>query len=280
MERPGSTVTLGIHRLQEGRFVSREDVLATEEPLEIRLVAGAEAPSQSISITMRTPGNDFELAAGFLCTEGILRAPDAIESIPYCVDGKEEQGYNVVSVALRPWVSFDASRLMRNFYTTSSCGVCGKASLDALRVHVPRQPGGEGLKVAESVLASLPERLRHSQVLFERTGGLHAAWLCRFDGTLLSAREDVGRHNAVDKLVGEQFLARRLPLSDTMLILSGRASFEMVQKAAVAGIPAVITIGAPSSLAVDMARAFDMTLVGFIKHDSFNVYSGMERVHS
>lgn len=280
MERPGSTVPVRVYRVQDGRVVSRADVLATEEPLEIRLElsAGKKAVSQSIAVTMRTPGSDFELAAGFLFTEGIVQEPDAIESITYCVDSKAEQRYNVVKVALRPWVSFDLERLQRNFSMTSSCGVCGKANLEAVRIQVKKPPGGKDLRVCARVIGSLPDAVRENQALFQRTGGLHAAWLCDPEGALLSAREDVGRHNALDKLIGEQFLALRIPLADKVLVLSGRASFEMVQKAAMAGAPVVVAVGAPSSLAVDLARELGMTLVGFTRQESFNVYSGMERV--
>ncbi|MBI4498551.1 MAG: formate dehydrogenase accessory sulfurtransferase FdhD [Chloroflexi bacterium] len=280
MERLGSTVPVTISRVQDGFLTAKADVLATEEPLEIRLElrAGNLAVSRSIAVTMRTPGNDFELAAGFLFTEGIVREPEAIASLTYCVDGKEEQQYNVVKVTLRPWVRVELERLQRNFAITSSCGVCGKAKLEAVRVHLPQPPGGQGLRVSARVIAALPDALREQQALFQRTGGLHAAWLCDPDGALRSAREDVGRHNALDKLLGEQFLARRIPLANKVLVLSGRASFEMVQKAAMAGVPVVVAVGAPSSLAVDLARELGMTLVGFTRKESFNIYSGMERV--
>lgn len=280
MERPGSTVSVGIQRFQDGRLVSKADVVATEEPLEIRLVrAGSLAAPQSIAVTMRTPGNDFELAAGFLFTEGVLQEVDAIESISYCVDTTEEQQYNIVNVALRPWVRLDLHHLHRNFAMNSSCGVCGKASLDAVRVQVKESLRCNDLRVAAGVIASLPEQVREKQALFQRTGGLHATWLCDASGTLHSAREDVGRHNALDKLIGERFLARRLPLADKVAVLSGRASFEMVQKAAMAGIPVVVAVGAPSSLAIDLARELGMTLVGFTRRETFNVYSGAERVY-
>jgi FdhD protein len=229
-------------------------------------------------VTRRCPGADFDRAAGGLFTEGIILSPEAIEAMTYCVEGKEEQAYNVIRVALRPWVMVDTGRLGRNFYTTSSCGVCGKTSLEAVRVQVQHSPGGKGLRIPPDVITALPEALGRRQTLFHQTGGIHAAWLCTPEGSLLSVREDVGRHNALDKLIGEQFLARRIPLSQQVLVLSGRASFEMVQKAAVAGIPVVVAVGAPSSLAVDLARELEMTLVGFTKRASFNIYSGAERI--
>jgi FdhD protein len=280
MERPGNTIPLTMYRFQDGRIVAKSDVAATEEPMEIRLLVGPgpQVLAQSIAVTMRTPGNDFELAAGFLFTEGIIPDASAIQSITYCVDTTEEQRYNIVNVALRPWLGFDHERLHRNFYMTSSCGVCGKANLEAVRVQMRQPVGGADLRVAASVIASLPDALRDKQAIFRRTGGLHAAWLCEADGTLVSTKEDVGRHNALDKLIGERFLTRRLPLSDKVLVLSGRTSFEMIQKAAMAGVPVVVAVGAPSSLAVDLAREAGMTLIGFTRQESFNVYSGIERV--
>lgn len=280
MNRPGSTVSVTTYRFQDGKFTARPDLVATEEPMEIRLVVGPApaAITQSVAVTMRTPGNDFELAAGFLFSEGLLHEPDAIQSITYCVDTTEEQRYNIVNVTLRPWLRFDTGRLQRNFFMNSSCGVCGKASLETVHVHMKGPIGSAGLRVSARVLAALPDALRDQQALFRRTGGIHAAWLCEPDGRLITMREDVGRHNALDKLIGERFLARRLPLADKVLVLSGRASFEMVQKSAIAGIPVVVAVGAPSSLAVNLARDVGMTLVGFTRAESFNVYSGQERV--
>ncbi len=251
----------------------RSDTLATEEPMEIR----AGGPGQEVApvaVTMRTPGGDFELAAGFLITEGLV-APHEVDRVAYCEDvGPEEQRFNVVTVRLtRP---FDAGALRRNFYATSSCGVCGKASIDDVDVHCA--PVADGPIVEGAVLASLPEAMRGGQRVFDRTGGLHAAGLFDASGSLLSLREDVGRHNAVDKIVGEQALAGALPLSNRLLQVSGRVGFEIVQKAAVAGIPLIAAVGAPSSLAVEAADRLGMTVVGFLRGDRYNVYSHPERV--
>ena len=281
--RAGSTRQDRIARFRDGVWSHAADTVATEEPLEIRqeVVAGGVRASQSLSITMRTPGHDFDLAAGFLFTEGILRSKDDLDEITYCLDSKDgddDQTYNVVTVTLRPWVHIDTSRLSRNFYTTSSCGVCGKTSLEAVRGQTPQPPNGDGLRLPPELLCALPERLAQGQTLFHTTGGIHAAWLCDAAGAVLAYREDVGRHNATDKLIGAEFLAGRTPLTDRMLVLSGRASFELLQKAAVAGIPCVVAVGAPSTLAVDLAREMGMTLAGFTKASGFNVYSGAKRI--
>jgi FdhD protein len=249
------------------------DALATEEPMEIRVDAPG-MPQRQVAVTMRTPGNDFELAAGFLHTEGIVAGTGDVTTVRYCSVPREEQQYNVVTVDLtRP---YDADLLQRNFYTTSSCGVCGKASLDSISVRCA--PVAEGPEVAEAVVVALPDRLRAAQRVFDRTGGLHAAGLFDPAGELLELREDVGRHNAVDKLVGRALLAGELPLSDRVLMVSGRLSFEIVQKAAVAGIPVVCAVSAPSSLAVDAGRRFGMTLVGFLRGSRFNIYTHAERI--
>lgn len=251
----------------------RADALATEEPLEIR-AEGPGQDAQRVAVTMRTPGGDFELATGFLFTEGLVTPAD-VRRVAYCDDlDDEEQRYNVVTVTLaRP---FDAERLSRNFYATSSCGVCGKASLDDIAVRCDVVPAG--FTVDAGVLVSLPERLREAQRVFDRTGGLHAAGLFDAAGTILSVREDVGRHNAVDKVIGEQLLAGRVPLGDRVLQVSGRASFEIVQKAAVAGIPVVSAVSAPSSLAVDAGRRLGVTVVGFVRDGGCNVYTHPGRV--
>jgi FdhD protein len=274
-----SHVSHGVRRLREGFWSDAGDVLAAEEPLEIRLIwkEGRRVQRRSIAVTMRTPGNDFELAAGFLYGEGILSSREDVADLSYCMDEKEAQAFNIVTVTLRPGLRFDASRLERNFYTTSSCGVCGKAALDALEVqgcHVLP----DGLKAAADVICGLPAKLRDAQAVFERTGGLHAAGLFDSEGTLLALQEDVGRHNAVDKLIGERFLADEMPLSNRILMLSGRASFELLQKALVARIPIVAAVGAPSSLAVQLAEEFNITLCGFVRADSLNLYSGLRRV--
>jgi FdhD protein len=282
-DRPSGVRKERVLRFREGAWSAAPDVVATEEPLEIRLelAAGQVRAAQSLSVTMRTPGNDFELAAGFLFTEGVVRSKDDIDEITYCLDSKDgdgDQTYNVVTVTLRPWVQVDTARLTRNFYTTSSCGVCGKASLEAVRVQAPQPPDGAQLSVPPETLSALPGRLSEGQTLFRATGGIHAAWLCDDTGAPLAFREDVGRHNATDKLVGAEFLAGRTPLSNRLLVLSGRASFELLQKAAVAGIPFVAAVGAPSTLAVDLAREMGMTLVGFTRASGFNVYAGPQRI--
>jgi FdhD protein len=232
---------------------------------------------RSVSVTMRTPGHDFDLAAGFLFCEGILPGREGLAEITYCVT-ESPQEYNVVSVRLKEAARFDPSRLSRNFYMTSSCGVCGKASLEAVGVHgVEPVPDGS-LSVDPNLLGRLPDRLLEGQPGFRRTGGLHAAGLFDGEGNLLAIREDVGRHNALDKLVGDALLQDRIPLADRILVVSGRASFELMQKAAVARIPMMVAVGAPSSLAVEVAREYNLTLVGFARGESFNVYSAEGRI--
>jgi FdhD protein len=269
------------------------DSLAIEEPLEIQLTYGPSNARQtrSISVTMRTPGNDFDLAAGFLMTEGVIRDANDVEQIAYAGDsfGEGTQSpqamdvlklgskRNTVRVDLAADVAVNLGSLQRNFYTTSSCGICGKASLLALRTVCPPR-AANNFKVEAHLLYRLPERLRASQGVFDRTGGLHGAGLFDSAGNLLSLREDVGRHNAVDKLIGSEFLADRTPLRDRLLLLSGRASFELLQKALMGGLPMVAAVGAPSSLAVQVAREFDISLVGFLREDHFNIYHGSERI--
>jgi FdhD protein len=268
-----NTTPAKVVAFNDGVRSERTDTLAAEEPLEIR-AGGPGQEAGAVAVTMRTPGGDFELAAGFLFTEGLIDARD-VRRVAYCDDVEdEEQRYNVVTVSLtRP---FDTSLLRRNFYATSSCGVCGKAALDDIEVRC--EPVAQGLRVPLDVVLGLPGRLRSAQSVFERTGGLHAAGLFTPEGEPVGVREDVGRHNAVDKVIGEQLLAGRLPASDRILQVSGRLSFEIVQKAAVAGIPLVSAVSAPSSLAVDAARRFGMTLVGFVRDGRCNVYTGAERV--
>jgi FdhD protein len=285
------------------RFVGEEprtvaDVIAVEEPLEIQLAYGPSDARRvkSISVTMRTPGHDFELAAGFLMTEGVVADSSDIGDISYTsgrsdvVDPPSQPNHsteglvlpyqperNIVRVDLEPDVSVSLSNLERNFYTTSSCGIRGKASLLALRTVCPPR-SANCFRVTTSVLYSLPEKLRATQNVFEKTGGLHAAGIFDAEGELYATREDVGRHNAVDKLLGGEFLADRMPLRDRLLLLSGRASFELLQKALMGGISMVVAVGAPSSLAVQVAKEFDITLVGFLRGDRFNVYHGAERI--
>jgi FdhD protein len=275
---------------------SREvlDSVAIEEPLEIQLNYGPSKSRQarSISITMRTPGDDLDLAAGFLMTEGVIQDANDIEQIahaghllnestlsPQTMDAlKLGSKQNIVRVDLATHVAVGLATLQRNFYTTSSCGICGKASLLALRTVCPPRAMNK-FRVDAQVLYRLPERLRASQGVFDRTGGLHAAGLFDSAGTLLALREDVGRHNAVDKLVGAEFMADRTPLRDRLLLLSGRASFELLQKSLMGGISMVVAVGAPSSLAVQVAKEFDITLVGFLRQDHFNIYHGSERIY-
>jgi FdhD protein len=275
-----STATARVRRFREGRAEEQDDALAVEEPLEIRVVETREGGehAHSLAVTMRTPGDDFALAAGFLFTEGLVRRPDEFWRIEYCVEPARVQEFNVVSVVLKESVPLDLSRTLRSFYTTSSCGVCGKSTLDAVRVRNPPTLPRDRPRIAAKVIESWPDALRRNQSVFERTGGLHAAALFREDGTQVSLKEDVGRHNAVDKIVGEQFLEGNVPLVEHALLVSGRASFEILQKALAAGIPFVAAVGAPSSLAVDTATEFGMTLIGFLRGGSFNVYAGGQRV--
>ncbi len=275
--RRGSKAKVRVRVVEEGRARVRPDALATEEPMEIRLISGDAR--QTVAVTMRTPGADFELAAGFLYGEGIVSSPEDISRISYCVDADidAEQQYNIVNVELRGGRSYDLKPLERHFYTTSACGVCGKASLEQLELRgCPVIPPGP--EVAPEIIYALPEKLREAQGLFDATGGLHAAALFDKEGELVALREDVGRHNATDKLVGWALLEGRLPLSEHIVMVSGRSSFEILQKCLTAGVPVVCAISAPSSLAVDVARQFDMTLVGFLRGNRFNVYSGHERV--
>jgi len=250
------------------------DSLAAEEPLELRV------DGSPLSVTMRTPGHDVELAHGFLLTEGVLGAAADVSSARYC-DSVDEHGrhtYNVLDVALAPGVQPPDTSLERNFYTTSSCGVCGKASLDAVRLKTRFSPAADPVTVTPALLSELPDTLRAAQRLFDSTGGLHAAGLFTADGELLVAREDVGRHNAVDKLLGWALLDGRIPAAGTVLMVSGRASFELVQKAVMAGVPVLAAVSAPSSLAVELAVDAGLTLVGFLRGETMNVYAGTQRI--
>jgi FdhD protein len=272
---------IDIRKSRQGRRLSEADRVAVEEPLEIRL--GYSTPDgralKSLSITMRTPGDDSALAAGFLYTESIVRSAGDIASIDVCGPPAPDSGnHNVVRVELGRDVAVDLARLQRHFYTTSSCGVCGKTSLDALRVTGLEPFTGGGPRFPDAVVTAMPAQLRAAQKTFDETGGLHAAGAFDTAGRLLEVAEDVGRHNAVDKLVGRLYLDGRLPASSLGLIVSGRASFELMQKALVAGIPLLAAVSAPSSLAVGLAREFGMTLVGFLRGDTFNIYAGEERL--
>ena len=257
----------------------RSDLVATEEPLEMRVSVeeGGRRVRHPVAVTMRTPGHDFPLAAGFFFTEGIVPSHEAIASIAYCEEVAATAERNVLDVSLRPGVRFDPARFSRNVYTTSSCGVCGKTSIDLVRTVCPALPVGRE-RIAPEVLTALPATLRRAQPVFSRTGGLHASGLFDPGGRLLLQHEDVGRHNALDKLVGTLLLDGALPASDRVLVVSGRASFELVQKALAAGIPVLAAVGAPSSLAIELAREFGLTLVGFLRDGRFNVYSGEERI--
>ena len=275
--RRGSKTKTRVRVVENGQMRVRPDSLATEEPMEIRLLTGTA--KQTVAVTMRTPGADFELAAGFLYGEGIISSRDEIKKISYCVDPDvdAEQQYNIVNVELRGGRDYDLRSLERHFYTTSACGVCGKASLEQLELRgCPIV--GPGPEVSAETIYSLPEKLREAQGLFDATGGLHAAALFGADGDLLALREDVGRHNATDKLIGWALMQGRLPLSENIVMVSGRSSFEILQKCLTAGVPLVCAISAPSSLAVDVARQFGITLVGFLRNERFNVYSAPERV--
>ena len=279
--REGEAVQVRIHRVEEGQVSIAEDTLVVEEPLEIRLGFGPSGSRhlQTVSVTMRTPGADRELAAGFLFTEGIVTARSQISELfssgPRVGPGSTQ---NVVRVELQPYVEVDLNRLQRHFYTTSSCGVCGKTSLEALEVAAGQTALHSPLRVEPAVLSGLPETVRGAQELFGKTGGLHAAALFDPEGRLLGIHEDVGRHNALDKLIGKQLLDDELPLSDRMLMLSGRASFELLQKAFMAGVPVVAAVGAPSSLAVELAEGFGITLIGWLRGTRFTIYSHPERV--
>ena len=274
-----------VKRVQIRRFGADggtcDDVVATEEPLEIRLSymhPDSRRAQKSISITMRTPGNDEELAAGFLLTEGIIGGPAELQAIGPCGPPAANGLINVVRVDLAPGVEVNLARLERHFYTSSSCGVCGKASLEAVAVQGRYDLRGNPLRVSAESLGALPDRLGALQSVFERTGGLHASGLFDAAGQVRVGREDVGRHNALDKLVGQALLKDELPMSDCGVVVSGRASFELMQKAMMAGIPIMAAVGAPSSLAVEFAEEFGMTLVGFLKANRFNVYSRPDRI--
>lgn len=258
---------------RRGVASERVDRTAAEEPMEIR-VQGPGQTAESVAVTMRTPGDDFDLAVGFLATEGLLRSPDEVETVAYCRDGEGTQEFNIVTVTLRR--RWEPGVVQRNLFATSSCGICGKATLDAVEVRCERVAPGPS--VTPAALLSLPERMREAQRVFEETGGLHATALFDAGAELVTLREDVGRHNAFDKVVGRALLAGDLPLSGHVAMVSGRASFEIVQKAAAAGVPVVCAVSAPSSLAVDAGERFGVTVVGFLRSEGFNVYTHPERV--
>lgn len=281
-EKPFAIVQVGTAHGSHA-VTKRDDTVVVEEPMEIRVVfnSGGERSMRSLSITMRTPGNDEELAAGFLFTEGILTDASEIEGFKILGTGEDgEPTGNIVRLDLRPDVKIDFARLQRNFFTTSSCGVCGKASLDSLEVQGLQPLPENSISVTRDVVHQLPAGLRDGQPTFARTGGLHAAALFSVAGEIECVREDVGRHNAVDKLIGRCFLDRQTPLSSYIMMISGRASFEIMQKALVARVAMVVAVGAPSSLAVEMARHYNMALIGFASAERFNIYSGADRVRT
>ncbi|HYN22419.1 MAG TPA: formate dehydrogenase accessory sulfurtransferase FdhD [Thermoanaerobaculia bacterium] len=275
MERPTSKTSARIWRVEGDRVETRPDQLATEEPLEIRLLW--KDGERVVAVTMRTPGADEELAAGFLFAEGVIDRRERVLGFRHPVEpGESEPAFNVIEVELGEGPEPELRSLERHFFSSSACGVCGKAGLAALQLRVSSLPAGP--EVDPEVLRALPDRLRQAQGIFAATGGLHAAALFDTAGRLLAVREDVGRHNALDKLLGWAFLQGRLPLHDHLVMVSGRSSYEILQKCLVAEVPIVCAVSAPSSLAVELASRFGVTLVGFLRGDRFNVYSGLERI--
>lgn len=276
----GASLAVDVSKVRDGQRIRKEDSVAVEEPLEIQLYSQSATGSaaKSISITMRTPGDDVDLALGFLFSEAIITEPDTVISVDHFGSPDAETGYqNTIRVELRPDVDVDLDRLQRHFYTTSSCGVCGKTSIEALRVSGCSMNESD-LVVDRDALIQLPGKLRDEQFVFGKTGGLHAAAAFDAGGNIVITREDVGRHNAVDKVVGALFRANRLPADELGLIVSGRTSFELMQKTLVAGIPLLAAVSAPSSLAIKLAQEFNVTLVGFLRDKNFNIYSGDHRI--
>jgi len=274
-----SVKTIQIKKVNDKEATEQPDLLAVEEPLEIRVGYGEQSNRQQIKIavTMRTPGMDIELAVGFLFTEGIIRSTEDIESVKHCEDvGRDEKG-NVIRVELKSHVQLKLKSLERNFYTTSSCGICGKTSIDSIKTELCYSIDGDQVMNAE-VIKSLTATVNKSQVVFKHTGGIHASALFNLEGDMITLCEDVGRHNALDKLIGKELLNNHLPLSNNALWVSGRASFELVQKAAMAGLGIMVAVGAPSSLAVQLAEETGICLVGFSRNNSFNIYSQHNRI--
>ena len=277
---PEPTAALGAIEFRiDGGTTRKVDYVAVEEPLEVRVVHfdSGRLVTSKVAVTMRTPGDDFELAVGFLHSEGVIRSAGDVTSVSYCTEPNEPQRFNIVNVQLSPNVTFDAESLSRRVFTSSACGVCGTASLEYVQKVCATKPVGD-FAVGRELLCSLLSKLRDAQRFFSRTGGLHASALIDTEGSLLAVREDVGRHNAMDKLVGHLLLEGRLPASNKIVLVSGRASFELVQKAVLAGIPMLVAVGAPSSLAVELAEKYGVTLVGFLRENRFNVYSSPERI--
>jgi FdhD protein len=277
----GSSYAVDISKVSSGRQACLQDNVAVEEPLEIRIAYSTPdgRATRSVSVTMRTPGHDAELATGFLYTESIIHSAADIASVEPCGAPAPDSGnHNVIRVELGADVDVDLGRLQRHFYTTSSCGVCGKTSLDALHAIGAEVQSDNRTSFATTTLITIPDKLRSAQATFDKTGGLHAAAAFDADGDLVAVMEDVGRHNAVDKVIGSLLLQDRLPASELGLMVSGRASFELLQKTLMGGIPLLAAISAPSSLAVQLANEFDITLVGFLRGSDFNIYAGEQRI--
>lgn len=264
----------------DGFREEKEDLLVTEEPLELRLYhdKGTNAQATNLAVTMRTPGHDLELALGFLFTEGIIQRYSDVANIRHCEDKVEKHPENIVKIFLQPEVEYDVEKAQRNFYTTSSCGICGKASIEAIQQQNCKPVQDNDLTFTADFIHSLSKRILKEQTLFEHTGGLHATGLFSETGELLLLREDIGRHNAFDKVIGAQVFQNNVPLSKSVIFLSGRAGFELVQKCAMAGVPVMVAVGAPSSLAVQTAKAFNLTLIGFARNGKFNIYSHPHRI--
>ncbi|PGH41840.1 sulfurtransferase FdhD [Micromonospora sp. WMMA1996] len=274
-----SVLRIDLGAVADGRArIRRQDTLSVEEPLEIRVGPGGPGRRRPLAVTMRTPGDDLDLAIGFLLTEGLIRSAEDVHTAQLCAGAETPNTYNVVDVVLSPGVPEPTTDPARNFYTTSSCGVCGKASIESVRTRSRFAVREDPLAVGAELLAALPDRLRAAQRAFDRTGGLHAAGLFTADGELVVLREDVGRHNAVDKVIGWAVREDLLPLAGHVLLVSGRASFELTQKAWMAGVPLLAAVSAPSTLAVELAEEAGMTLVGFLRGPTMNVYAGAQRV--
>jgi len=277
----GSSLAVDISRVEGKQNLAKSDTIAVEEPLEIQLSSRTAAGSaaRSISITMRTPGDDADLALGFLLTEGIIQSAEQVVAVTRHGEAAADSGLqNIIRVELRPDVEIDLASLERHFYTTSSCGVCGKASLEALRVAGQHSLAAHDRQFSCAVITSMPEQVMAQQRVFATTGGLHAAAIFDSRGEIVVVKEDVGRHNATDKAIGALLQSGSLPANAFGLLVSGRASFELLQKALVAGIPLLVAVGAPSSLAVQTAKEFDMTLIGFLRDGKFNIYAGPDRI--
>ena len=274
-----ATLRVSVARHRSGVVTRDKDLVTVEEPLEIRVVEESAGQRQrhSVAVTMRTPGEDVELAAGFLVSEGVVSEARDIWRIRHCEPAGESTDENVIEVYLAPSVGFDADRLSRNVVTSSACGICGRTSIEAVQKSCANPPRGD-FQLSPRTLMGLTDMLAASQPVFSSTGGLHAAALFDSAGRLCDLREDVGRHNALDKLVGSRLLSGQLPISQSLILVSGRVSFELVLKSVLAGIPVLAAVGAPSSLAIELATEYGMTLIGFLGSDRFNVYCGEERI--